>query len=221
MKKLFFTNKILKMKVSYTNQSTLLLVFLLLLSNITFAQKYSTLELGAIIPLSEKLMINVTDEQMSLNDNFNENGLLVVFSCNTCPFVVMWEDRYRQIEKRCEINKVGMVYVNSNEAKRNGDDSVEAMKNYAQSMNYTFPYLIDQNSVVANAFGAKTTPHIFLFNNNKKLVYKGAIDDNFRDINQVKERYLLDAIEQMVAGEDIKLKETKAKGCSIKRVLNK
>ena len=80
------------MKVSYTNQSTLLLVFLLLLSNITFAQKYSTLELGAIIPLSEKLMINVMDEQMSLNDNFNENGLLVVFSCNTCPFVVMWED---------------------------------------------------------------------------------------------------------------------------------
>ena len=196
-------------------------LFILTSNNNSFAQKNSQLELGSIIPMSKELMINVNNEKMSLNNNFNENGLLVVFSCNTCPFVVMWEDRYRQIEKRCEINKVGMVYVNSNEAKRNGDDSVEAMKNYAQSMNYTFPYLIDQNSVVANAFGAKTTPHIFLFNNNKKLVYKGAIDDNFRDINQVKERYLLDAIEQMVAGEDIKLKETKAKGCSIKRVLNK
>ena len=207
------------MKFFYTKHSTLLL-FLIIINNITFAQKYSPLELGVIIPLSEKLMINVTDEKMSLNDNFNENGLLVVFSCNTCPFVVMWEDRYRQIEKICKINNVGMVYVNSNEAKRDGDDSVEAMKNYAKSMDYTFPYLIDQKSVLANAFGAKTTPHIFLFNKNKKLVYKGAIDDNFQDINKVKETYLLDAIEQMLAGEDIKLKETNAKGCSIKRVLN-
>jgi len=77
--------------------------------------------------------------------------------------------------------------------------------------------LIDQNSALANAFGAKTTPHTYLFDKNKKLVYKGAIDDNFRDISQVNETYLLDAIEQMVAGEDIMLKETNAKGCSIKR----
>lgn len=205
------------MKIPYTNQSTLLLVFLVMFSNMTFAQKYSTLELGAIIPLSEKLMINVNDEKMSLNDNFDENGLLVVFSCNTCPFVVMWEDRYSQLEKKCEINNVGMVYVNSNEAKRDGDDSPEAMKNHAKSMDYSFPYLIDQNSVIANAFGAKTTPHVFLFDKNKKLVYKGAIDDNFRDISQVKKTYLHDAITQMIAGEDIKLKETNAKGCSIKR----
>ena len=205
------------MKVSYTNQSTLLLVFLTLLSNITFAQKYNTLELGAIIPLSEKLMINVTDEKMSLNSNFNENGLLVVFSCNTCPFVIMWEDRYRQLEKMCQTNNVGMVYINSNEAKRDGDDSLEAMKNHAKTMGYTFPYLIDQNSVLANAFGAKTTPHVFLFNKNKKLVYKGAIDDNYRDISQVNKTYLLDAIEQMVEGLDIHIKKTNAKGCSIKR----
>jgi len=80
--------------------------------------------------------------------------------------------------------------------------------------------LIDQNSAVANAFGAKTTPHIYLFDENKKLVYKGAIDDNFRDISQVKETYLLDAIQQMVSAVDIKIKETNAKGCSIKREIN-
>tara|TARA_B100001059_G_C17658756_1_gene488350 strand:- start:195 stop:821 length:627 start_codon:yes stop_codon:yes gene_type:complete len=208
------------MKISFTIQSTVLLVFFTLISNISIAQKNSPLELGAIIPMSKELIINVTDEKMSLNNNVKENGLLVVFSCNTCPFVVMWEDRYRQLEKMCQINNVGMVYINSNEAKRDGDDSVEAMKNHAKSMGYTFPYLIDQNSAVANAFGAKTTPHTYLFNKNKKLVYKGAIDDNFRDISQVNETYLLDAIEQMVAGLDIKVKETKAKGCSIKRELN-
>jgi thioredoxin-related protein len=203
------------MKALYT-----LLILFILTSNNSIAQINSPLELGSIIPMSKELMINVTDEKMSLDNNFNENGLLVVFSCNTCPFVVMWEDRYRQLEEMCQINKVGMVYINSNEAKRNGDDSKEAMKNYAKSMGYTFPYLIDQNSAVANAFGAKTTPHIYLFDENKKLVYKGAIDDNFRDISQVKETYLLDAIQQMVSGVDIKIKETNAKGCSIKREIN-
>ena len=196
---------------------TILVLFILIGNNNSFAQKNSSLELGSIIPLSKELMINVNDEKMSLDNNFNENGLLVVFSCNTCPFVVMWEDRYKQLEKICKSNKVGMVYINSNEAKRDGDDSKEAMKNYAKSMGYTFPYLIDQNSNVANAFGAKTTPHTYLFDKNKKLVYKGAIDDNFRDKLQVKETYLLDAIEQMVSGVDIKIKETNAKGCSIKR----
>lgn len=203
------------MKALYT-----LLILFILTSNNSIAQINSPLELGSIIPMSKELMINVTDEKMSLDNNFNENGLLVVFSCNTCPFVVMWEDRYRQVEEMCQINKVGMVYINSNEAKRDGDDSKEAMKNYAKSMGYTFPYLIDQNSAVANAFGAKTTPHIYLFDENKKLVYKGAIDDNFRDISQVKETYLLDAIQQMVSGVDIKIKETNAKGCSIKREIN-
>jgi len=198
---------------------TLLFLFVFTINN-SIAQKNSPLELGSIIPMSKKLMIDVSDETMSLNNNFNKNGLLVVFSCNTCPFVVMWEDRYRQIEKMCQNNKVGMVYINSNEAKRDGDDSKKAMKDYAKSMGYTFPYLIDQNSAVANAFGAKTTPHIYLFDKNKKLVYKGSIDDNFQDISQVKETYLLDAIEQMVSGVDIKVKETKAKGCSIKRAIN-
>ena len=198
---------------------TLLVIFILTSSN-SIAQKNSPLELGSIIPMSEELMINVNDEKMSLNNNFNENGLLVIFSCNTCPFVVMWEDRYRQLEKICQLNNVGMVYINSNEAKRDGDDSKEAMKDYAKSMGYTFPYLIDQNSTIANAFGAKTTPHIYLFDNNKRLVYRGAIDDNFRDISQVKETYLIDAIQQMVSGLDIKIKETNAKGCSIKREIS-
>jgi len=128
------------MKISITIKSTLLLVSFILISKISIAQKNSPPELGATIPMSEELMINVTDEKMSLNNNFNKNGLLVVFSCNTCPFVVMWEDRYRQLEKMCQINNVGMVYINSNEAKRDGDDSLEAMKNYSKSMGYTFPF---------------------------------------------------------------------------------
>ena len=96
------------MKVIYN----ILVLFILTSNNNSFAQKNSQLELGSIIPMSKELMINVNNEKMSLNNNFNENGLLVVFSCNTCPFVVMWEDRYRQLEKMCQLNNFGMVYIN-------------------------------------------------------------------------------------------------------------
>lgn len=181
------------------------------------AQKNKPLDLGANIPMSEQMMIGVSDQEMSLNDIIEENGLLVIFSCNTCPFVVMWEDRYLQLEEKCQKKNVGMVYLNANKAKRDGEDSLEAMKAHAKKMGYSYPYLIDKNSALANAFGAKTTPHIYLFNKQKKLVYKGAIDDNYQDVTKVKENYLLDAIDQMVAGKEILIAQSKAIGCSIKR----
>ena len=84
-------------------------------------------------------------------------------------------------------------------------------------MGYKQPYLIDKNSKIANSFGAKTTPHIFLFNNNRELIYKGAIDDNYKSIENVKEKYLINAIKQLNNNEEIKINTTKAIGCSIKR----
>tara|TARA_B110000091_G_scaffold26427_1_gene25893 strand:- start:103 stop:501 length:399 start_codon:yes stop_codon:yes gene_type:complete len=130
----------------------------------------------------------------------------------------MWEDRYKLLEEKCKNNNIGMVYINSNQAKRDGDDSVEKMINHSKEMGYTFPYLIDKNSAMANAFGAKTTPHIFLFNNEKTLIYKGAIDNNYKSANDVTENYLLDALENVSNQQAISIKETKAVGCSIKRV---
>lgn len=181
------------------------------------AQKNKPLDLGASIPMSEQMMIGVSNQEMSLEDIIEENGLLVIFSCNTCPFVVMWEDRYLELEEKCQNKNIGMVYLNANKAKRDSEDSLEAMKAHAKKMGYNYPYLIDKNSTLANAFGAKTTPHIYLFNKQKKLVYKGAIDDNYQDATKVKENYLLDAIDQMVAGKEILITQSKAIGCSIKR----
>jgi thioredoxin-related protein len=168
--------------------------------------------------MQNELMMDVSDEKMSLKEVTSEQGLLVIFSCNTCPFVVMWEDRYAQLEEKCAETGLGMVYINSNQAKRDGDDSVEAMKAHAKKTDYSYPYLIDENSALANAFGAKTTPHIYLFNKDNELVYKGAIDDNYKNIEAVKEPYLLNAIDELLAGKKISLAETKAVGCSIKRV---
>lgn len=191
---------------------------LVVASNGLWAQQNKSLAIGESIPMQNELMMDVSDEKMSLKEVTTEQGLLVIFSCNTCPFVVMWEDRYAQLEEKCAETGLGMVYINSNQAKRDGDDSVEAMKAHAKKMDYSYPYLIDENSALANAFGAKTTPHIYLFNKDNELVYKGAIDDNYKNIEAVKESYLLNAIDELLAGKKISLAETKAVGCSIKRV---
>ena len=91
------------------------------------------------------------------------------------------------------------------------------MQKHAKKYNYRFPYLLDTESTLANSFGAKTTPHVFMFNKEFQLVYKGAIDDNYEDINKVKEFYLKDAMEQLAKGKKIKVNETDPVGCSIKR----
>jgi glutathione peroxidase-family protein len=195
-----------------------LFIALLLMNTSLFAQKYPTLNIGQKMPMQDAKIFDISKQSMTLNENLKSNGILVVFTSNTCPFVVMWEDRYKLLEKKCMNSGLGMIYINSNQAKRDGDDSAEKMRKHSQKMGYTIPYLIDENSKLANAFGAKTTPHIFLFNSEKRLAYKGAIDDNYKSINNVTKNYLLDAIEEVINQKSVSINDTKAVGCSIKRV---
>ena len=180
-------------------------------------EEFPTIEIKDEMPNMDYEMKSVNGISYSLNNLKEKNGLIILFTCNTCPFVVKWEDRYKLLEELAKKNNIGLVYINSNYKKRDGDDSYEEMKKHAKKMNYRFPYLLDEKSKLANSFGAKTTPHIFMFNSNLQLAYKGAIDDNYEDINKVKEFYLEDAIQQLVKGKRIKVSETKPVGCSIKR----
>ena len=182
------------------------------------------LAIGASAPLADQAMKNVDGAMMSLASSKGEKGLLVVFSCNTCPFVVGngeksegWEGRYNDLAKFAARNDIGMVLVNSNEAKRGGDDSFEAMVAHAQKNRYTMPYLLDEKHKLADAFGATKTPHVFLFDGALKLVYRGAIDDNVSRAKEVKEHYLRNALTQLGKGAPIAQPETAAMGCSIKR----
>lgn len=196
---------------------TLLTVFLLINTSL-LAQQYSTLNIGQEMPMQDIEIFDIYDKSTTLGKNLKRNGLLVVFTSNSCPFVVMWEDRYKLLEEKCMNSDIGMLYINSNQAKRDSDDSVKEMKNHSMKMGYNYPYLIDENSKIANSFGAKTTPHIFLLNNKKLLVYKGAIDDNYKSINDVTKNYLLDAMQEVSNQKNVSVSETKAVGCSIKRV---
>jgi len=180
-------------------------------------ERYPTIRLGTKIVMPNKMMKGVDGIDYSVLSTVKSNGLLVVFSSNNCPFVLKWEDRYVMLKKFCDKFNIGMLMINSNETKREGDDSYTAMQQHAKDKNYTWPYVMDVNSEVANAFGAKTTPHTFLFDKTYKLVYKGAIDDNYESAANVKQQYLIDAITSLGMGTKIETPETKAVGCSVKR----
>ncbi|MFC0876095.1 thioredoxin family protein [Saccharicrinis sp. FJH2] len=180
--------------------------------------QYTTLEIGDKAPYTTYKMENTNGKMLSFDDVKKDNGTLVIFSCNTCPFVLAWENRYPKVAQLAIKNNVGLMLVNSNQMKRDGDDSMDAMKKHASDHNYNWPYLVDVDSKLANAYGAMTTPHVFLFDKNNKLVYLGAIDDNYKDASQVKDFYLKDALESLVSGKAIAEIITRATGCSIKRM---
>jgi peroxiredoxin len=192
--------------------------FILMLVVAAFAPVISPeLEIGKTIPSADLKMMDISGKEVSLNDVKGENGLLVMFSCNTCPYVKLSEARTKEVAKLAKVNKIGVILVNSNEAQRDADDSFDAMKKYAAAQGYDFSYVVDKNSQLANAFGATRTPHCFLFDK-KGLVYRGAIDDNIKDANDAKEHYLKDAIIAVGTGKPIKTTSSKSIGCSIKRL---
>lgn len=195
----------------------LLVILIVLTSAVVFAGNSGKLELGDKAVLIDVKMTEVSGKNISLNDAKKENGLLVLFSCNQCPFVLRWENRFDDIKKWADNNDVGMIVLNSNHQKRSGDDSFENMQAKAKEKGYDFYYVLDNQSRIANAIGGQTTPHAFLFDGNFKLAYKGAIDDSYKSAEDVKQAYLKDAIVSLGAGEKVAVAETKPVGCGIKR----
>jgi hypothetical protein len=175
------------------------------------------LGLNAPMPMADEKMKDVSGKDVSLNTAKTSKGLLVIFSCNTCPYVKLSESRIKELSDDCIKQGIGCIIINSNEAQRADEDSFDAMVKYAAAQKLTCFYAVDPNSKLADAFGAARTPQCFLFNS-KGLVYKGAIDDNVKDASLVKTHYLKDAINALAKNETPKLQETKSIGCTIKRI---
>lgn len=175
------------------------------------------LKIGDALPNATAKLKEVSGKQISMQAAKQENGLLVMFSCNTCPYVVKYQQRTKEIAAYAQKMNVGVIVLNSNEAQRADDDSYDAMKKYAKDQNYKWYYAVDENNVLADAFGANRTPECFLFDKNLKLVYHGAIDDNANDAAKVGRMHLQIAIDEMKAGKDITTKTSKSIGCTIKR----
>lgn len=205
MKKLFFL------------PSAMALVILMSCESNELPVEVDPLTIGSKVPKAEVKMKDISGKEVTLKETFKENGLLVMFSCNTCPAVEANQDRTREISKYALEKNVGVILVNSNEGQRNDEDSFEEMKGYAREQGYKWTYAVDQNSVIADAFGANRTPECFLFNKEQSLVYSGAIDDNPKDPEKIKRQHLKEAINEMLSGKEVSIKTSRSIGCGIKR----
>jgi hypothetical protein len=173
--------------------------------------------IGDKAPSPDTKMKDISGKSLSFNDVKKKNGLLVVFSCNTCPWVIKNQQVATEGYGYALSKEVGVIVLNSNEGQRDAADSKDAMAEYAKDQNYRWPYVIDENSIMANAFGAKVTPECYLFDKDMKLVYHGAITDNPKTPSESTRDHLKVAIDELVSGKTVSMSTSKAMGCGIKR----
>jgi peroxiredoxin len=175
------------------------------------------LALGATAPLATtKLKAPDGGKAVSIADAKGAKGTLVVFSCNNCPYAKAWEERIVELGNTYSKKGVGVLLVNSNDPSIADKDAPELIKARAKERNMAFPYVIDEGSSVARAFGATVTPEAFLFDKAGKLAYHGTIDDNSKEPAKVEKKYLKDALEAVTNGKAPPVTETKSIGCGIK-----
>lgn len=172
------------------------------------------LQLGSFMP---DFKLRGTDDKIYDSRTYTDKkATIIIFSCNHCPYVQAYEDRMKKIQEDYEKNNVTLFVINSNDPGKYPDDSFENMKIRTNEKRFNFPYLHDEDQEIARAFGATHTPEIFLFDNEKKLVFHGKIDDNWQDESLIKNHYLRNAINETLKGEPISVPETYTIGCTIK-----
>jgi len=150
----------------------------------------------------------------SLADFAGAKALVVVFSCNHCPYVQAYEERLVALQR--DYPDARLVAINSNDASSHPEDGFDAMVERAKSKRFNFPYLRDESQAVARAYGATHTPHLFVFDGQRRLAYTGKIDDNWQDAGAVKQPFLREALDDLLAGRAPRVAQTHALGCTIK-----
>ncbi|MGQ1946610.1 thioredoxin family protein [Geofilum sp. OHC36d9] len=174
------------------------------------------LKVGDVAP--DFKLKNIDGTWVQLSDYNNQKGVVVIFTCNHCPYAKMYESRIQEIHARYQSQKVPVVAINSNDSTIVQEDSYSNMIKNAKKKGFTFPYLLDDQQLFRK-YGATRTPHVFLLKKDKKqfvVSYIGAIDDYPQNAKEVKETYLADAIEAVLQGKAPKVTLTKSVGCSIK-----
>lgn len=178
---------------------------------------HAALEIGSAIPQADKPMKATNGKMITLQQAKGEKGLIVMFSCNTCPFVIKSQARTHEMMELAKAKGFGFIIINSNEAQRDDEDSYDAMKKYAEQQKYNVPYVVDEKSAMADLFGATRTPEVFLFNAEGTLAYRGAMEDNPINPKASKEMFLRMAIDAVANGKSAAPNTTKSIGCGIKR----
>lgn len=164
-------------------------------------------------------LIGTDDKTYSLAQYTDAKGFIVIFTCNHCPYAKAYEDRIVALDKKYKDLGYPVIAINPNDASVQPEDSFDLMKVRAQEKGFTFPYLVDEGQKIYPQYGATKTPHVFILQkeNGKNIVrYIGAIDNNHENANDVSEKYVEAAVDALLAGNEIAVKETVAIGCTIK-----
>lgn len=183
----------------------------------TVLSAQSGYDIGAIATDFE--LENIDGTFVSLSDFEEAKGFIVVFTCNTCPYAVAYEDRIEALNKMYASKGYPVVAIMPNNIEIKPGDSLSAMKQRAKEKGFTFPYLIDREQTIFPKYGATKTPHVYILektNDANVVRYIGAIDDNYKDADAVDKKYVEDAVNALLANKPVPVSKTRAIGCSIK-----
>lgn len=152
----------------------------------------------------------------SLQEFASSPLLLVVFSCNHCPYAQAWEGRLLQLAKDYAMKGMATVIINPNDTANYPDDRMDRMKERARAKNYPCPYVRDDSQEVAHAYGALVTPHLYLFDRQRRLIFQGRVDDNWQEPAKAKKHFAQEAIEAALQGKPVPTPTTSVIGCTVK-----
>ncbi len=167
-------------------------------------------------PIPEFQLNDPNGKSYKSSELFGERGLLVVFTCNHCPYAIAVWPRVIRLAKYAKGMRINTVAINPNINPDFPDDAPDKMIEKIKELGIEFPYLVDEKQATAKAFKAQCTPDIYLFNKDKKLCYHGRIDDNWQDESQVTREELKEALNNMVTGQPLDPVQRPTMGCSIK-----
>lgn len=196
------------------NNLVVCLVVVIMTAFTTHAQGYDINDIAADFKLE-----NIDGNMVSMADYNEAKGFIVIFTCNTCPYAVAYEDRVETLNKKYADKGYPVIGIMPNNTDVKPGDSMEAMQARAKAKGFTFPYLMDKGQKIYPQYGATKTPHIYILQKTKKglqVKYIGAIDDNYQDASAVTKTYAEDAVNALLEGNEVPEAKTRAIGCSIK-----
>ncbi len=163
---------------------------------------------------------NVDGQMVSMSDYKDTKGFLVIFTCNSCPFSQMYEDRIIELQSKYATKGYPVIAINPNDPAKQPADSYKKMIERSIEKKFNFPYLFDETQEIVTAYGATRTPHVYLLDKESsddyRVKYIGAIDNNHKDASLADKKYVENAVDALIDGKEVPVTFTKAIGCTIK-----
>lgn len=187
---------------------------LVLMAILAFSFKKGGYEVGD--KATDFSLKNVNGKMISMNSYEDAKGFMIIFTCNTCPYSVAYEDRIIALHQKYVDKGVPVIAINPNDDEKSPDDSYEKMIVRAKEKGFPFPYVYDETQEITKAYGATNTPHVYVLDADKTVIYIGAIDNNTKSAENADKKYVEDAVDALLKESEVPEKKTKAIGCTIK-----